>query len=466
MTRSPGRWWFARYATRRDDRRRRGIRRKRRRPLTRLFWRHVLKSRTDYKPSRLVRLMRGASAMTTLTLVVFLIINVTAHLIFLALRGDRVRLDDYFLSPLSEPGMEILKQVFDSQDEDFLRALADGDPGIRPHTVLHFTEGLSRLPHYRIGLEGLRYQPEWTDEQVRNWLSEPQRHTFLLGGSTAFGHGVPGDQTVAAHLNRLDGPAETFNFAVQAYDSIRETDKLVYLLRKGYRPGRVIFLDGLNDVTTFAWSPYEAFDKPRTQGLILDRGQVPLIFGHPRRNNMPAALAFSFPIVQLFHRLQGPRIDGREYQLKSAGREPFDWGELMLFYERWDRIQEKRADDLADELASYYRRNIEFVRKLGRAFGFSCQFVYQPIGLLEEDQPFLKPALLDSRVRLIYETARQKIRAEIQAGRLSMADCSASLSGSTGMYVDATHYSPPGNAKLAKCIAEAVEASIPGSSFR
>ncbi len=403
---------------------------------------------------RLKRLLVSCSLLVVVTLATLLLINAIAYLLFVGLRSKRegVSVGKYFVSPLSPEGMAILKKVRGTDDEGLLRTLASGDPGIRPHTVLHFTEGFSR-PYYTVGVDGVRYESGWSDEQVEGWMGETGTRSFLLGGSTAFGHGVTDDETLAAFLNRQEGEARNLNLGVEAYDSLREVDKLLHLLRKGRRPKRVIFLDGLNDVTTFAWTPYEAFDKPRTQGMILDRGEVPLVFGFPRRNNMLAAFTFSFPVVQLLHRLKADQgAQAGAYRPKSPDREPIDWAELMRYYEGWDRIQVGRADALAQELADYYLKNIAFVRQLAEAFGFEPLFVYQPIGLLETDQPFLRPEFRESDSRRIFAVVAGRLRRDIESGRLDMIDCSQALSGMSDGYVDASHYSAQGNRRLAECI--------------
>ncbi len=407
---------------------------------------------------RLKRQVANLSILVVMTLATLLVINAIAYLVFVNLRSSRegVSVGKYFVSPLSPEGLAILKKVRGTEDEDFLRTLASGDPGIRPHPVLHFTEGFSR-PHYTVGVDGVRYEPGWSDEQVERWMRETGTRSFFFGGSTAFGHGVTDDETITAFLNRREGRARNLNLGVEAYDALREVDKLLHLLRKGRRPERVVFLDGLNDVTTFAWTPYEALDKPRTQGMILDRGEVPLIFGFPRRNNMLSAFTFSFPIVQLLHRLKSGRETAADgYRFWDPDREPVDWSELMRHYENWDRLQAGRADQLAGELVDFYEENIAFVHQLGEAFGFRPVFVYQPIGLLEPDQPFLKSEFLESESRRVFQAAAKRVRSDIASGRLAMVDCSQALSGMSDAYVDASHYSAQGNQRLADCILAAV----------
>jgi hypothetical protein len=217
----------------------------------------------------------------------------------------------------------------------------------------------------------------------------------------------------------------------------------------------VIFIDGLNDVITFAQTPYPSHDKPWMQGLLMDRGQVPLIFGYPRSRNMIQSLAFAFPVVQLAHRLATEARAATEYVPVLLDHSDIEWQELVHFFENWDRRQVDRRRELAEELAIYYSEKISFVRSLGSAFGFESTFIYQPIGFLEERQPFVREAFLQSRVARIYRAVEATVQNAIRESRLEMVDCSRAIlqrdAVATG-YVDATHYSPSGNAILAECI--------------
>lgn len=82
---------------------------------------------------------------------------------------------------------------------------------------------------------------------------------FLLGGSTAAGHGVPPDQTVAAHLERLlerDGTknVNVVNAGVGGWASTQELALLVQRVLPFFDPDAVIVLDGANDVKRAAVS--------------------------------------------------------------------------------------------------------------------------------------------------------------------------------------------------------------------
>ncbi len=407
---------------------------------------------------RLALLFRSAIRLSLLTLLVFLLLNVIAAIAFNSVRTRSTSSNSrpYFIAPGSPEGEQILTNLLPSQDGQAALKLTTSDPGIRPHPVLGFTEGLSTTG-YQIGIESIRYQTGWTDGTVQQWLQE--HPTFVLGGSTAFGHGVEADRTVAAELNRLRPVENHLNLAIQASDSIREVDRLVHLLRLGYRPARVIFIDGLNDISTFSWSPYRALDKPRTQTLLLDRGETSLILGHPRSNNMVRAFRFSLPVVQLLHHWQWQtRFKDITVTEKRADLEPLDWQELMFFYTRWSEFQPERSNELAEEWIDYYRANLEFVEALGWEFGFQPLLIFQPVGLADPANPFIKPAYLESPVFHLYSSFVTRVQEAIQSGGLPVGDCSSAFTGASARsFVDIAHYSPAGNRRLAECIQEKIE---------
>ena len=406
---------------------------------------------------KITALIKTTCVIVAITLLLFIAINAGAQL-YLEQHPLFVTDTRYFLDEESSEGIAIRKRIFNTNDERLLKAYVNA-PGIRPHTVLHFTEGPAR-PYFTVGLEGIRYLNDWSDNGVRNLLSQQHAQTFVCGGSSTCGDGVPDNSTVVARLNAIDEEKTYINFGIQAYDSIREVDKLVYLLRKGYRPGSVIFIDGLNEVTTFARSPYELHDSPRAQGLILDRGQVPLVFGVPVKENRLLALAYSFPVSHLIYRFLNRDDDiDNVFIRKSANVHGLeDWLELMDFHYNWATLHKNRIDELADEIIHYYKENISFVRQLGETFGFDVYFIYQPIGLLESSQEFLLQDFYTSDYFAVYNGVDSRIREAISEGLLMMEDCSRAISeaGVQGSYVDATHYSPRGNDILASCILQTI----------
>ncbi len=71
--------------------------------------------------------------------------------------------------------------------------------------------------------------------------------TWFLGGSTAFGFGVPDHQTIPAYLEQITGEP-VINMGVRGHGSTMENRLFRYYLRAGYRPKQVVFLDGINEV--------------------------------------------------------------------------------------------------------------------------------------------------------------------------------------------------------------------------
>jgi hypothetical protein len=78
-------------------------------------------------------------------------------------------------------------------------------------------------------------------------LAHLDNATWVFGGSTSFGFGVPDHQTIPAYLEQLTG-APVFNLAVRGHSSSMENRLFRYYLRAGYRPKQVVFLDGINEV--------------------------------------------------------------------------------------------------------------------------------------------------------------------------------------------------------------------------
>src|SRR5207248_273204 len=85
---------------------------------------------------------------------------------------------------------------------------------------------------------------------------------WLFGGSTMFGANISNDETISAHLNVLDPDGHYLNFGVPSYHQNLEIDKLLLLLRKGYRPSKVVFLDCWNDLTALRSSDFHPVEMP------------------------------------------------------------------------------------------------------------------------------------------------------------------------------------------------------------
>ena len=69
---------------------------------------------------------------------------------------------------------------------------------------------------------------------------------WFFGGSTTFGYGVTDEESIPAQLEAALGQP-VVNFGVAAFFSAQEHLRLIQVMRYGFRPSRVIFLDGINE---------------------------------------------------------------------------------------------------------------------------------------------------------------------------------------------------------------------------
>ena len=385
--------------------------------------------------------------------IIFIILNLMASLYLIKNQSDE-----------TFEGIEYFKS-----GKDLIRTremLYQGEPGITydatispiPHTLIDLISKDS--PSYKVGIEGIRYLDNWDDEYVKKSLSDSS--VFVIGGSTTFGDRVKNNYTLPGYLNYLDTNNTYLNFGTGAYDSIREINRLIYLLKKGYRPKKVIFVDGLNDITNFGRSPYKMHDTPNFWGIFLRKpSDVQIIFGHLQEQNTIQAFSQSLPIIQLIKHIQFSKKNLRKVYERHSGdfAEPTLLKKLLEYYWYWPSIRANWRENLSRDIIQYYKQSIAFTEALGRGFGFSVHFIYQPIGLIDKNNPFIKAGFENSNLFKIHNHVDLKWKSAISNGNLGMIDCSRSFADKTSndYWVDPTHYSPRGNLLLAKCILNSID---------
>lgn len=96
-------------------------------------------------------------------------------------------------------------------------------------------------------------------------ISEIRDAIWFFGGSTTFGYGVTDEESIPAQLEKAIGHP-VMNFGVAAFFSAQENLQLVQFLRFGYRPSKVVFLDGINEACDVV--DYEAKVDPRFEQLL------------------------------------------------------------------------------------------------------------------------------------------------------------------------------------------------------
>ena len=398
----------------------------------------------------------GVSILGISTLL-FVLINTVGYVV-LRRGADSLPENVFFkvLPPDSAAGTAVLKRVFGVSTSAEALARLRSAPNFEMHPNLHFMTQRVGNAHYRIGVEGIRYDEGWDDGFVQSALAANHRLVFLMGGSTLLGHGLSGNETISAHLNkRLQGGVLALNFGAQAYDQQREIERLVALLRAGYRPEHVVFLDGWNDTTGLPRSNMRWQDRVIFHGFISNRGEIAFTPGG-RLGEINSARLFleSLPIIQVLNR-SGKKPAGVADVV--VARDPythgFDFREADWMFFNWEAYAKANADLIRSQMLDYYRHNLAFLDGLARAFDFKLTVLFQPMGFFDEGNPFVPAYLRDSFGYQFLATLRETARAEIKVGRLPMVDLSDALASMKGdKYIDIAHYTPAANAVLAEAI--------------
>jgi len=170
----------------------------------------------------------------------------------------------------------VLQRIHHKTEPAVALERANRVPGFEQHPGLHYMAVRTDNKHYRIGIEGIRYEPGWDDTAVARLLASKRDLLYPMGGSTVMGHGVSASETISAYLNERLGAAGNVtaaSFRAPADDRHRAVEKLVYLLRTSHRPRCVVFLDGWNDVALVARSNLRWQNKVIFHGSASGRGR-------------------------------------------------------------------------------------------------------------------------------------------------------------------------------------------------
>ena len=73
------------------------------------------------------------------------------------------------------------------------------------------------------------------------------KSTWFFGGSTIFGDSVSDMETIPSHYASLS-ETKVMNFGVPDWDSRQSLNKLMNITGDGFKPKRIIFYDGMNDI--------------------------------------------------------------------------------------------------------------------------------------------------------------------------------------------------------------------------
>jgi lysophospholipase L1-like esterase len=383
------------------------------------------------------------------------------------------------IPPASKEGQEILTRYFSAAFAEQVAAACNAEgptPSFAPHPILHYIVTPTRNRFYQMGVENIRYDEGWTDEQAKTLLKTAKRKIFLFGGSTMYGFGLASDQTIQHYLQKKfpGGDVAVFNFGANAYDQQREIDWLVYLLRHGYVPDDVVFFDGVNDATHMAASNYRVGDKLIYHGFLSGRSRsaeqddftVPS--ATPQKLTWKDYLRLQAHALPIIRPLIEQPVKPTSYDNATLPQEldPFQprvdihMAEYVFYH--WGTQGDAYLDLRKREILEYYKRNQDFLARLAQGYGFKVHLFLQPMGALDPQNPFMPQ--IDEKVPgyRYYHAMYPFMREQIVSGQLHMTDLSEALlelSKSHRAYIDTMHYSPQANEILAQKIFERMESS-------
>jgi hypothetical protein len=406
--------------------------------------------------SWLARPTRNALITIGISVVLFVALNLLAYLAMPS--SVRPRTNDVFNSvswPHSAVGQRVLAGVFGTEDWRQAIRYNEASPNFAMHPTLNFITEPVRNEHFTMGPEGVRLEPGWSDDFVRQQLKNSTHLIFVMGGSTVLGHGVGADHTISYHMNEAlhGGGGTALNFGSQAYDQHRDIEKLVYLLREGFRPDRVIFLNGWNDILGMARSNLRVQDKLVYHGFATNRGEIAFTPGDRADDRRHFRLFLeSLPAYRLLESVKRRSINlDRMLAERDAFTQGFDFYEAEFLYLHWADFADRHRELLKKQIVENFAANLKFMRGLSVGFGFKFYSFYQPIGLLDPDNPFVGDPARTAPGYAYVQEMDGVIRHNIASGKLPMTDISQALRDLPGAkFVDVAHYSPIASKALAR----------------
>ncbi len=259
---------------------------------------------------------------------------------------------------------------------------------------------------------------------------------WMFGGSTLYGTGVPDEATLPSFLSRelnSAGPRcfVVKNFGVEGYVTNQEIILLMEQLKAGWRPGIVIFYDGVNDSFAGAISPgipnahvSLANIKARVEGSVA--GRIDFV-----RNSNTLQL-----VMTGVNWLR--RTEPAETGIEEIGRK-------------------------ASATLDNYETNLRMARILGEAYGFRVFCFWQP-ALVSGHKPLHRFEMkigdndaTKSSFRILAEVYRKAEERSASSGRfVFLGDIFDTVK--EPLYIDKwMHLDPGGNERVARSIAKYVE---------
>lgn len=422
--------------------------------------------------AKMFRLLEGLFGFFGLVVAVLVAVNLGAAYYSVEFQSEQWRVKDEIHSqlvwPSTQEGQTLLTELYGPEMGASIAEAHRVAPNFSQHPTLHYITAPTQSEHYYVGVEGVRYFPGQSDAGVQDALRNAPKTVFMFGGSTTFGHGSLSAFTLPAAAQGILSPTgwTVFNFGSQAYDQTREIEKLVFLLKEGYRPDVVLFLDGLNDIIGTARSNYRPNAKLIYHGWATGRGDISrgdraYRFGSTLTwSDYLNMLSDAMPVTRLQRQLESEPLGLSTIPVMASDfQDPLrpDHAEYLFF--NWAEYGTANLDFLKGQLVQHYERNLAFLDGLSDSFGFEYKVFYQPIGYISHHNPWVRAAARETSGYRYFVEMDAHIRTAIANG-LGIIDLSSvlgELDTSGRAYVDVAHYSPMANEVLADQMIRRVE---------
>ena len=358
-----------------------------------------------------------------------------------------------YASSLDDPS-NLLYKVYPGYDKEKLLELLRFGLQMTDHPTLGVMVKPGESGAFHVGTEGVRYDPVVSPENVDSLL-HGYHAIWCLGGSTTYGHKIDASETFPYYLSVQDSSDTYINLGTPSYHQSTEINKLIILLKKGFRPKKVVFLDGNNDFLSLLRTNFHPAESPH-------------------RNNMAYPLSTNINKLQSINkRFNWNQIPVVKLLKQMIEKKPSIQEKLELPYENLNdpnsiyfstaknthfrAIRKLSCDTLMEyypkKIFETYRMNQQFVDKLAYAYDFEYEFLFQPLGFLNEHNPFISDFETYQDEWACYDLmqiAQQLIRDSIQSGALPhFRDLSHTSNGCDTCFIDLVHYSGVFNEILA-----------------
>ena len=323
------------------------------------------------------------------------------------------------------------------------------------HPNLEFMETPRKSKYYNVGLEGMRYHSYCNNENAREIIDGS---VWFFGGSTTFGDGVPDNSTIPAYLSKIDSLNTYVNFGQRAYIQNNEIEKLMHLLKKGYRPKSIIFLDGLNDIGAMFETNFHPMESPSRKFTAYNfYNDNPL---DSRTDQL--GILLDIPLIRFIKETRNEYLLEAHLDSLRLMEDLFN-SEALYHRNPWlhfhllkdiDRAEHMNLDPFKSKLQRYYKLNLDFLRSISSSFGFDFVVFIQPLGPLYSENPFISDWNSYSKSPL-YKNASSLFPdlVALSKGDSNVIDISdAHCRFDSNSYVDLTHYSP----RFSKFLAETI----------